>query len=272
MNATMNLASIRQGWSEIEALETELLGRLTLEQGIQHYLALQAEFEPRLQETEALFRQPRIEAAFQLQARLARLNASNGAAMQNLVRSVADLQHRLEEAGIPSAVIGGLAVGAWGEPRLTRDADLKVLARRDERSRVLHLLADFTPLHADPDEAFRRHGVAFFQDPAGTRIDVMLAETSFDETVIGRAHLIELQPGLAVRLCSAEDLIIYKAVSLRTRDRLDIEGIVRRQGDRLDDRYVEDWLRQFEQALDDSTLVAEYRRLRDRFAGTPPGR
>ena len=74
--------------------------------------------------------------------------------MENLIRSVADLQRRLEEAGVPSVVIGGLAVSAWGEPRLTRDADLKVLARRDERGRILELMADFTTLHADPAEAF----------------------------------------------------------------------------------------------------------------------
>lgn len=182
--------------------------------------------------------------------------------MESLIRSVADLQQRLEEAGVPSVVIGGLAVSAWGEPRLTRDADLKVLARRDERGRILELVSDFTPLHADPDEAFRRHGIAFFQDPAGTRVDVMLAETTFDETAIGRARVMELKPGLVVRVCSPEDLIVYKMVSLRTKDRVDVEGIIKRQGNRLDDRYVENWLHLFEQALDDSTLVAEYRRLR----------
>jgi hypothetical protein len=262
----MELSRVRQGWSEIDALETEILRRLTMDAGIQQYLALQAEFEPQLQASEPHFRQQRNDALAQLQARLLTLNRKNGAVMENLVRSVARLQQRLEQAGIPSAVIGGLAVSAWGEPRLTRDADLKVLARRDERGRILQLLADFTPLHADPDEALRRNGVAFFQDPAGARIDIMLAETSFDETVIGRASLIELQPELAVRVCSAEDLIVYKSVSLRTQDRFDVEGIIRRQGDRLDDRYVEGWLRQFEQALDDSTLVAEYWRLRQQFA------
>ncbi|MEI2688665.1 MAG: hypothetical protein V9H69_02720 [Anaerolineae bacterium] len=266
MNATMELSRVRQGWSEIDALETEILRRLTMEAGIEQYLALQAEFEPQLQASEPYFRQQRNDALAQLQARLLTLNRKNGAVMEDLVRSVARLQQRLEQAGIPSAVIGGLAVSAWGEPRLTRDANLKVLARRDERGRILQLLADFTPLHADPDEALRRNGVAFFQDPAGARIDIMLAETSFDETVIGRASLIELQPELVVRVCSAEDLIVYKSVSLRTQDRFDVEGIIRRQGDRLDDRYVEDWLRQFEQALDDSTLVAEYRRLRQQFA------
>lgn len=34
------------------------------------------------------------------------------------------------------------------------------------------------------------------------------------------------------------------------------------QGSKLDDEYVLGWLHQFEQVLDDSTLVAEYQRLR----------
>lgn len=256
------LSQVRDGWAEIEAIETRLLRELSIEDGVRQVLALQRGFEAQLQETEAVFRELRNEALVAVQARLAMLNRRNRDTMEQLFQSVATLQVRMEQAGIPSVVIGGLAVGAWGEPRLTRDADLKVLARRDERGHVLQLLSDFTPLNADPDDALRRHGVAFFQDPTGTRIDVMLAETSFDETAIGRARVVELQPGLPLRICSAEDLIVYKMVSLRTQDRVDVEGIIRRQGDRLDDGYVEGWLRQFEQALDDSTLVAEYRRLR----------
>lgn len=83
---------------------------------------------------------------------------------------------------------------------------------------------------------------------------------------MGRARLVELQPGMAVRLCSAEDLIVYKMVSVRAQDRVDVEGIIRRQGERLDDHYVEGWLRQFDQALDDSPLITEYQRLRKRPA------
>lgn len=260
-----DLSRARQDWADIEVLKTRILRQLGIEEGIEQYLALQREFEPQLQETEAIFREQRNQALAQLQARLAALNSRNGAFMEQLIRSVADLQRRLKEAGVPSVVIGGLAVSAWGEPRLTRDADLKVLARRGERDHILQLLGDLTPLHVDPGEAFRQHGVAFFQDSAGTRVDVMLAETSFDETAIARARAIEAQPGLPLRVCSAEDLIVYKMVSLRTRDRADVEGIIRRQGDRLDDQYVERWLRQFEQALDDSTLIDEYRRLRQRL-------
>jgi hypothetical protein len=47
--------------------------------------------------------------------------------MDNLVQSIKTLQQRLEAIGISSVVIGGVAVAVWGEPRVTRDVDLKVL-------------------------------------------------------------------------------------------------------------------------------------------------
>ena len=48
-----------------------------------------------------------------------------------------------------------------------------------------------------------------------------------------------------------------KLVSTRLRDHEDVASVVRRQDDKLDDRYVLHWLGQFEKALDGSTLVAE---------------
>jgi hypothetical protein len=102
----------------------------------------------------------------------------------------------------------------------------------------------------------------FVQDEAGTRLDLLLADTPYDVLAIQRGRDIEVQSGLTIRVCSPEDLIIYKLISTRPRDHEDAAGVVRRQGDALDDLYVLDWLRQFEQALDDSTLVAEYKQLR----------
>lgn len=71
--------------------------------------------------------------------------------------------------------------------------------------------------------------------------------------------------GVTVRLCSPEDLAIYKLISTRPRDHEDAQTVIRRQGPGLDDSYALNWPRQFEQAFDDSTLVAEYKRLRSRF-------
>ncbi len=253
---------VHTNWDEVEAENIRLLQNKTIAESVGEYLVLQHEFAAHLEETEPLFRSQRDEAMLQLQARLVQLHTKYPHNMENLFVAITDLQKTLEDADIPSALIGGLAVGVWGEPRLTRDVDLKVLAWREERARVLQVLSHLTPLNADPDGAFQRNGIAFFQTPGGVRVDVMLTDTHFDETVIGRAKMVDLQPGWSARVCSAEDLIIYKLVSIRPRDRLDVEGIVKRQGQKLDDAYVENWLRQFEQALDDSTLVAEYRRFR----------
>jgi len=186
--------------------------------------------------------------------------------MQNLLRSVQTLQRRLSEAGVLSVVIGSVAVGAWGDPRLTRDVDLKVLLDRQEADRLLAVLgSDYTSLLPDPRQTLRHQGVVFVQDPEGTRLDLLLADTPYDVVAIERGRDVELQPGFTLRLCSPEDLVIYKLISIRPRDREDARGVIRRQGQALDDAYVLDWLRQFETALDDPTLVVEYKRLRAEF-------
>jgi len=87
-----------------------------------------------------------------------------------------------------------------------------------------------------------------------------------DESAIQRAESVELEPGLTARVCTAEDRILYKMISTRPQDQVDVENIVRRQGNALDDRYVMKWLRALEQALDDSTLVANYQRLRAKYS------
>ncbi len=183
--------------------------------------------------------------------------------MDNLFQSIQALQRRLADAGISSVVIGGVAVAVWGEPRVTRDVDLKVLLRRDDAERLLAALApDYVSLLPDARKALRQQAMVFVQDTAGTRLDLLLADTPYDVLAIQRGSDIELQSGVTIRVCSPEDLVIYKLISTRLRDHEDVQGIVRRQGSTLDDKYVLDWLHQFEQALDDSTLIAEYKSLR----------
>jgi hypothetical protein len=156
-------------------------------------------------------------------------------------------------------VIGGLAVSVWGEPRVTRDVDLKVLIQREDAQLLVDvLLPDYSPLHPDPLGALRRQAVLFVKDHAGTRLDLLLAETAFDAKAMDRACLVAMPGGRSVRVCSPEDLLVYKLISTRARDHEDARGIVRRQGDKLDDRYVIGWLKLFEKALDDSTLVAAF--------------
>lgn len=264
---TSNLRRIREvNWEEVEAEEARLLQQMPIEESIREYLALQAEFEPMLSETDALFRPEREATLFQLQARLQILEAWREKRVDSLAESLIRLQSLLDKANIPSATIGGLAVSAWGEARLTRDVDLKVLLSRDSRRRLLDLLAaDYLFIHADPDEALRLNGVVFIRDALGTRLDILLADTNYDELLIARARMVEVLPGKKARVCSPEDLIVLKMIASRPHDWGDVASVVQRQGEQLDDAYILDWLGQFEQALADSTLRQEYRRIRSRY-------
>lgn len=180
-----------------------------------------------------------------------------------MFRAAAEIQRRLLALGIPSAVIGGLAVAIWGEPRLTRDIELKVALGREDTDRLLDALpADWRPLAEDPAQAFERFGVLFLLTAEGLRFDLLLAENTFDHEAIERGRKVAIEPGVELVACSAEDLIIYKLVSTRPQDHADAQRVVTRQGDALDDAYVEAWLSRFEQAVDDSTLVSTYRGLR----------
>jgi len=188
--------------------------------------------------------------------------------MENLIQSIVLLQKNLSEEGVLSIVIGGMAVAVWGEPRVTRDVDLKILLSRQDADRLLEILSpDYKSLVPNPHEALRKQALIFVQDSLGTRLDLLLADTPYDVIAIQRGRDIEIQPGIKIHFCSPEDLIIYKLISTRLRDHDDAKSVVRRQGDSLDDEYLIGWLRQFEVALDDSTLVAEYKGMRQKFGG-----
>jgi hypothetical protein len=182
--------------------------------------------------------------------------------MGNLYTSIRTLQIRLADAGVPSIVIGGVAVGVWGDPRVTRDADLKVLLEREDADRLLAILEPgYDSLLPDPKEAVRRQAMLFVQDADNTRLDLLLADTPYDVGAVARGCMIEVLPGVKITVCSPEDLVIYKLISTRARDHEDASGVIRRQGDALDVGYILGWLRQFELAFDDSTLISTFQRL-----------
>ena len=76
-----------------------------------------------------------------------------------------------------------------------------------------------------------------------------------------RAVQMEIE-GVKLPVCAAEDLIIHKAISERERDWLDIEGVLLRQRDKLDQYYIETWLGEFARGLDRPEILSRYRHLR----------
>ena len=69
---------------------------------------------------------------------------------------------------------------------------------------------------------------------------------------------------MSFAVCTAEDLIIQKAISEREQDWSDIEGVLIRQGPGLDQEYVIRWLELFAQTLQRPEIVQRYRNLKNR--------
>jgi Nucleotidyl transferase AbiEii toxin, Type IV TA system len=58
-----------------------------------------------------------------------------------LFEALAHILSRLKEQGVRAALLGGLAVSAWADPRFTRDVDLAVAVQTDaDAERVIHRL------------------------------------------------------------------------------------------------------------------------------------
>ena len=159
--------------------------------------------------------------------------------MQRLIKIAAELLDFCEAQSWCACVIGGLAVQRWGEPRLTRDVDLSLLTGFGQEERfILKLIERYEPRIAE-SQAFALRNRVLLVAKDGVGIDIALAAIPFEERVIERSTRFEFLPGVNVRTCSAEDLIVYKAFADRSRDWVDIEGILARQGSALDVQLIE---------------------------------
>lgn len=159
-------------------------------------------------------------------------------------------------------VIGGLAVQRWGEPRLTRDVDVTLLTGfGGEASFVDALLSAFPARLSDARDFALRNRVLLVSSSSGIPIDVALGAMPFEEAAVSRATLFRVAPELELSTCSAEDLVVFKAFAGRSRDWLDIEGIVSRQGAKLDVSLIWHELRPLLELKDDSESAIRLQRL-----------
>jgi hypothetical protein len=149
--------------------------------------------------------------------------------------AAADAEAFCRSHGWQSAVIGGLAVQRWGEPRQTRDVDLTLLTGLGGEARFVDALLDRYASRIPEARQFaldRR--VVLVTTALGVPLDISLGGLPFEVRLVERATPFEFEPELAVTVCSAEDLLTLKAFADRPQDWIDIEGILVRQGAKLD--------------------------------------
>ena len=182
--------------------------------------------------------------------------------MNKLEDALKDIQNFLKARGVPYMIIGGIGNLVWGEPRMTVDIDITVhISDANERDFIKEAGSKFKVLVGNPDEFVKKTRVLPIEITENVRGDIIFSGLEYEKMAIGRAIEVEISKNIKVRVCTAEDLIIYKAISEREKDWQDIEGILLRRGSLLDKKYLINWLSQFASALDKPGIQKRFEEL-----------
>ncbi len=182
--------------------------------------------------------------------------------MKTLVQVAAELQGFVRRQGWGYCFIGGLALQRWGVPRLTRDVDLTVLADYgQEEPKIRALLEHWAGRLPDAAAFARANRVLLLRSAEGVGIDLVFGALPFEAEAVARASDFAFLPGVELRTCSAEDLIVMKAFADRTRDWADVEAVIARQGAALDAGYIIGQLRPLAEIKGIPEAVDRLRRL-----------
>lgn len=182
----------------------------------------------------------------------------------HLRAALADLMRWIAAERLEATVIGGVAAGLQGQPRLTEDVDAVVYDGDAEALLASGKRYGFEPRIDDAVEFSRRTRVLLMQHRSGVDIDLSLGALPFEKEVIERAEVLETG-GLRVSVATAEDLIIMKAIARRPQDIADIAGIIEVQPS-LDVERIRHWVREFSavlempEILDDLEMLLRRRR------------
>jgi hypothetical protein len=192
-----------------------------------------------------------------------------------LIAALRDLQAALAAHGRPAMIIGGIAVMARGVPRQTIDIDATIAAEGTDLDELLHTLERHRVLPRVPDAlafARERQVLLLRHEPSGTPLEITLAWLPFELDALARASVVDFR-GVPVRVATAEDLVVYKAVAWRERDRSDIERLLVRHHSTINMDAVRRLVRQFADALDEPERIEAFESLLRRSVKvTPPSR
>ncbi len=150
--------------------------------------------------------------------------------MKTLLEAGALVQDVFERKEWKFCFIGGIANFRWGTPRLTNDLDLTLLTGFGaEAAYAEALLSEYESRIADAAAFAAEYRVLLLRTPDGFGLDVALGAMPFEASAIERSTKEQLTPGVVLRTCSAEDLIVHKAFAARPQDWVDAEGVILKQ-------------------------------------------
>lgn len=142
---------------------------------------------------------------------------------------------RLTEAQVEFVVVGGLALGAWGVVRGTKDVDIVVAPDSENLKRAAAVAVEMHG-HVQTGESFFSSHLSIAGQLASGRQVAIETDLGCLDVVQGldgvpsynelRAGATEAEVlGIRVLVCSLEDLKAMKRAAGRTRDKADLEDL-----------------------------------------------
>jgi predicted nucleotidyltransferase len=146
----------------------------------------------------------------------------------NVFQEFAQVARRLDEAGVEYALVGGVAMAFYVEPRTTKDIDLLIQSK--ELDRVAAVLDEFNYKSFAPPWTFRSSGIALHRFLKLERdkemyIDVLVADHAPYDRIVKSAQAVRDENNVTVRLARKQDLIWMKSQRNSKLDQADIERL-----------------------------------------------
>jgi len=160
--------------------------------------------------------------------------------MITLFKQALNLQNYFQINKWKYCFIGGISLQRWGEPRLTVDIDVTLLTGFGTEAEYIDtILTKYKGRIKNTRQFAIKNRVLLLKTPENIDIDIALGGLPFEELMIKRATYFKFLPEISLLTCSAEDLIILKTFADRTKDWLDVENIIIKQGKQLNSRYIQ---------------------------------
>jgi hypothetical protein len=153
-----------------------------------------------------------------------------------LLEALEQILSRLEEQHAQAALLGGLAVSAWTEPRFTRDVDLAVAVRADaDAERLVQQLGQrgYRLLATVEQTAAGRLAAARLLPPGesqeGMVVDLLFASSGIEPEIVNAAVEVDIGATTPVRVARPGHLVALKLLSqdatTRPQDALDLHAL-----------------------------------------------
>ena len=150
--------------------------------------------------------------------------------------ALAQILARLDAQGVRAAVLGGLAVSAWTEPRFTRDVDVAVAVQTDaDAEHIVRLLCaeGYRLLATVEQTATGRLATARLLPPGeseeGIIVDLLFASSGIEPEIVDAASPIDIGAGAPVRVARVGHLVALKLLAhdpiTRPQDGLDLRAL-----------------------------------------------